>query len=37
MTPWRPKALSLTWRSFLHNHVTDTAVLTHADRVGKFH
>ena len=25
--PWRPKAPSLTWRSFLHNHMHDTAAV----------
>ena len=25
--PWRPKAPSPTWRSFLHNHVTDIAAI----------
>ena len=25
--PWRPKVTSLTWRSFLHNHVTDIAAI----------
>jgi hypothetical protein len=25
--PWRPKAPSPTWRSFLHNHLTDIAAI----------
>jgi putative transposase len=25
--PWRPKAPSPTWRSFLHNHMHDTAAV----------
>jgi hypothetical protein len=25
--PWRPKVPSPTWRSFLHNHLTDIAAL----------
>ena len=25
--PWRPKVPSPTWRSFLHNHLTDIAAI----------
>jgi len=25
--PWRPKVPSSTWRSFLHNHLTDIAAI----------
>ena len=25
--PWRPKVASPTWRSFLHNHMTDIAAI----------
>src|SRR5882762_4928107 len=25
--PWRPKVPSLTWRSFLHNHLTDIVAI----------
>jgi putative transposase len=25
--PWRPKTPSSTWRSFLHNHLTDTVAI----------